>query len=144
LQQTIAGILNATLPQMLSSLFTEAMGQAKEKPTPQAPMMASQPEVAKPAPEIPLDRLEHATQEVGVQGIDTEMVDKSTHVEASTVGVDKATLAVEASTPPEDPPTTADAKVSTHSECLTSSLETMQVTESPPGCLIQVGDGAPV
>ena len=74
-----------------------------------------------------------------MQGSEADRVDKATHMEASMVVV-----SVDASTVPEDSPTTADANVSTPSKCLTTLLDNMQVTESPPGCLIQVGDGAPL
>jgi len=121
-------------------MFQEAMGQVKA-PTQEPPKMASSPEGANLArPEIPLHLVEHATQEVGVQGTDADRVDKSTHMEAPTL-----VASVDASTAPEDSPTTADASVSTPSECwfkssrmlkLPISLDNIQVTESPPGCLI--------
>jgi hypothetical protein len=93
-------------------LFQEAMGQAKVVPTEQAPRMTSSVKVANSArPKIPLNRVDHATQEVGVQGMDVDRVDKSTHMDAPTLAVDASTL-------PVDSPTTVDANVSNHCKCL--------------------------
>jgi len=105
LEDKIVGILSKILPQMLLGLFQEAMGQAKVLPSEQAPRMTSSVKVTNSArPKNPLNRVDHATQEVGVQGMDVDRMDKSTHMDATTL--------------PVDSPTTANANVSNHCKCL--------------------------
>jgi hypothetical protein len=132
LEDKILGILSKTLPNLLSGLLQEAIGQARVQPSHQAIQRATSVEVAivSAAPELPLGRVDIATQEVGVQGMDVDQVDEATHMDASTLAVD----AVD----------TADANVSSHSPCLSTFFDSVHVTESPPGCLIQVGARAPL
>lgn len=57
LEDKILGILSKTLPQMLSRLFQETMGQPKPTPTQVAPTVAPVMDVPMPSPppQIPLD-----------------------------------------------------------------------------------------
>ena len=80
-----------------------------------------------------VNRVDHATQEVGMQGMDADNMDKSTHMTAPTFAVDAPTLLVDSST-------TIDANFNNHSSCLSTFFDSIQVSKSPPGCLIQVRD----
>ena len=78
-------------------------------------------------PEILPDQVV-AMQEVGVQGMDVNHVDEATDMDALALAMDISD--------------NGGANVSNQSPCLSTFFDSIQVTESPPGCLIQVGDGA--
>ena len=79
---------------------------------------------------IPLDQMVLAMQKVGVQRMEVDRMNKATHMDVSTLAVDF--------------PTIAYANVNNHSSCLRTFFDSIQVIKSPPGCVIQVGDGEPL
>lgn len=78
-EEKIVGIMNRTLPTMLSGLLQEAMSFARQQTPQPVPQPAPTVEVAVGAAEIERD----ITQvEVGVQGMEVDRVDGATHMEA--------------------------------------------------------------
>jgi hypothetical protein len=84
LEATIAGILNKTLPTMLSGLFQEALGTSRNPPPQQVPQPPPTVEVAVgPAePEMVID--------TAVHGVEVSPVDGATHMDASPTNLDES------------------------------------------------------
>ena len=126
LEDKIVGILSKTLPNMLTGLLQEAIGQVKIQPSLQAPALAPAVDVAvgPSEPTITIERVDPPTHEVGVQSMDVDKVDEATDMDALPLA------------------SKFKFNVSFHSPCDFVISLPIRVTESPPGCLIQVGDGA--
>jgi hypothetical protein len=125
LQDKIVGILKTTLPTMFAGLLQEATGQVKIQPSLQTPALAPAVDVAV-GPSQPTITTARVDADVGVQSMGVDKADSATCM-------DVLPLAAE-------PP--ALVNVSIHSPCDFVMISPIHVTESPPGCLIQVGDGA--
>ena len=130
LEDKIVGILSKTLPNMLSGMLADAIGQVRLQPSIQAQALPPPVDVGvgPSEPASTIERVDPSTHEVGVQGMHVDQVDDATGMDALPLAADSANI--------------GDANVSIHSPCVSVLSLPIQVTESPPGCLIQVGDGA--